>query len=213
MVAELWGSTEGTTVGKGRILQEEVLPKRCRRRRSRPTSPSAEAQVLFVHRRTPTADLYYIDNRSDQTQSIDASFRVTGKAAELWHADTGKVEAASYSIGDGRTTVPLVLEPYGTVFVVFRHAAQRASRHLPAVRETAIASLDGAWDLSFEKGKGAPDSVKLDRLVPGRTTTIRVSVTSRAMVLIRSTSTCRRRPSSRGTGCGSTSGQSTIWPR
>jgi len=89
---------------------------------------------------------------------------VTGKAAELWHADTGKIEAASYSIADGRTTVPLTLEPYGTVFVVFRHAAQGASRHLPAVRETAIASLDGAWDLSFEKGKGAPDSVKLERL-------------------------------------------------
>ena len=67
--------------------------------------------MLFVHRRTPTADLYYIDNRSDQTQSIDASFRVTGKAAELWHADTGKVEAASYAIADGRTTVPLASNP------------------------------------------------------------------------------------------------------
>jgi len=169
LVEELWGSTEeNRTVGKGRILQQGSVAEALQEAKVSPDftfkNPGHEAQVLFVHRRTPTADLYYVDNRSDQTESLDASFRVTGKAAELWHADTGKAEAASYSIADGRTTVPLALEPYGTVFVVFRHAARGALRHLPAVRETAIASLDGAWDLSFEKGKGAPDSVKLERL-------------------------------------------------
>ncbi len=166
---ELWGSTaENRSVGKGRILQQESVAEGLQQAKVAPdfmyAKPRAESDVLFVHRRTATADLYYIDNRSDKSEAINASFLVTGKAAELWHADTGKMEPASYSISDGRTTVPLMLEPYGTVFVVFRHATQKASRTLPAVHETAVATLDGAWDVSFEEGKGAPAAVKLDQL-------------------------------------------------
>jgi hypothetical protein len=169
IVDELWGHAEGNrSVGKGRVLQQGSVAEALLEARVAPDftfkKPRAESQVLFVHRRTQDADLYYVDNRSDQAVSIEASFLVTGKAAELWHADTGKVEPASYSIADGRTTVPLTLEPYGTVFVVFRNAAQKPVRKLPAVNETEIASLDGGWDLSFEEGKGAPAAVKLDQL-------------------------------------------------
>jgi hypothetical protein len=169
IVEDLWGTTaENRGVGKGHVLQQGSVAEALQGAKVAPdftfTKPRPESDVLFVHRRTPTADLYYVDNRTDQAESIDASFAVTGKAAELWHTDTGKIEPASYTIADGRTTVPLKLDPYGTVFVVFRHHAQKTSRHLPAVHETAVASLDGAWDLSFEKNKGAPDSVKLDQL-------------------------------------------------
>ena len=60
-------------------------------------------------------------------RQVDATFRVTGKEPELWYAETGTSEPASYSIADGRTTVPLHLEPWGTVFVVFRKAAKATS--------------------------------------------------------------------------------------
>jgi (4-O-methyl)-D-glucuronate---lignin esterase len=169
IVEDLWGTTAGDrNVGKGHVLEQGSVAEALQEANVAPDftfkKPRPESEVLFVHRRTPTADLYYVDNRTDQADSIDASFAVTGKAAELWHTDTGKIEPASYTIADGRTTVPLKLDPYGTVFVVFRHPAQKDSRHLPEVHETAIASLDGAWNLSFEKNKGAPDSVELDRL-------------------------------------------------
>jgi hypothetical protein len=169
IMEDLWGTTEeNRSVGKGHVLQQGSVAEALQEAKVAPdftfTKPRPESDVLFVHRRTPTTDLYYVDNRTDQAESIDASFAVTGKAAELWHTDTGKIEPASYTIADGRTTVPLELDPYGTLFVVFRHHAQKTSRHLPAVHETAIVSLDGAWDLSFEKNKGAPDSVKLDQL-------------------------------------------------
>lgn len=169
IVQELWGSTnEDRGVGKGRILQQGSVADALLRlkvesdftfKKSRP-----ESEILFVHRRTPSSDLYYIDNRTDQPESIDASFAIIGRAAELWHADTGKIEPASYVIADGRTSVPLKLDPYGTVFVVFRHAAQKLIRHLPETQETAVVSVDGPWDLGFEKDKGAPDSIKLPQL-------------------------------------------------
>jgi len=106
-----------------------------------------------------------VDNRNDRDETVDATFRVTGKAPELWHPETGSSEPASYRIADGRTTVPLHLEPWGTVFVVFRTPTKATSRTLPKIVETELATVDGAWKVSFEAGRGAPDSITLDKLI------------------------------------------------
>ncbi len=62
----------------------------------------------------------------------------------------GKSEPASYQIADGRTTVPLHLEPWGTVFVIFRQPATASSRTLPKVVETQLATVKarGMWAFS-----------------------------------------------------------------
>ncbi len=62
------------------------------------------------------------------------------------------------------TTVPLQLEPWGTVFVVFRHAARENEHILPKKTETELATLDGPWQVSFTPDMGAPPSVTLDSL-------------------------------------------------
>jgi hypothetical protein len=74
------------------------------------------------------------------------------------------MEPASYTIANDRTTVPLHLEPWGTVFVVFRKPAHMPVRVLPKLVETQIATIDGSWTLSFERGRGAPASIKLHSL-------------------------------------------------
>ena len=107
-----------------------------------------------------------MDNRNDRIEQVDASFRVTGKAPELWHADTGKTEPASFKIADGRTTVPLKLEPWGTVFVVFRKSTSETSRTMPARTETLLATLGGPWKVSFQPDRGAPPSISVDKLSP-----------------------------------------------
>jgi hypothetical protein len=67
-------------------------------------------------------------------------------------------------MADGRTTVPLRLDPYGTVFVVFRKPTGERSRALPAVVETPIAAVEGAWEVTFQPDRGAPAKVTLDQL-------------------------------------------------
>jgi hypothetical protein len=126
--------------------------------------PQSDTRLLFVHRKLSDGDLYFVDNRNDRTEQVDASFRVTGKAPELWHADTGKTEPASFKIADGRTTVPLKLEPWGTVFVVFRKATSETSRTVSARNETLLVSVDGPWKVSFQPDRGAPSSISMDRL-------------------------------------------------
>ena len=46
-------------------------------------------------------------------------FRVAGRAPELWNALDGVTPQMIYQTLGGRTTVPLHLEPFGSVFVVF----------------------------------------------------------------------------------------------
>jgi hypothetical protein len=118
--------------------------------------PNTDTEVLFVHRKLENSDLYYVDNRNDRVEQVDATFRLEGKAPELWHADTGMMEPAAYRIANGSTTVPLRLDPYETVFVVFRKTASSPSLDLPARSESAVATVEGAWELSFEPGATAP---------------------------------------------------------
>jgi hypothetical protein len=119
---------------------------------------------LFVHRKLPTGEVYWVDNRNNREESVEATFRVQGKAAELWHADTGKIEPASYRIADGRTTVPLDLDAWGAVFVVFRKAAATPSRTLRKRSETEVATVEGAWNVGFQPDRGAPAKITLAKL-------------------------------------------------
>ena len=50
------------------------------------TTPESDAKLLFVHRKLGDGDIYFVANRGDRTESVDATFRVTGKAPELWRA-------------------------------------------------------------------------------------------------------------------------------
>jgi hypothetical protein len=91
-------------------------------------------------------------------------FRVKGKQAEIWRPETGVMEPASYSVTGDRTTVQLQLEPNDAVFVVFRKAAATPARTLPKMGETKLGMVEGAWDVAFQAGRGAPVRVTLDNL-------------------------------------------------
>ena len=95
---------------------------------------------MFLHRKLDDGDLYFVDNREDRAEDVNATFRVDGKAPEFWDAATGQTKPASYRIAQGRTNVPLHLDPYGTTFVVFRDPATAASLDLPEPAETVVAA-------------------------------------------------------------------------
>ena len=166
---ELFGDGTGVhTVGKGTVYAGQNAEAALQAMNVAPdfdhTKRESDTRLLFVHRKLADGDLYFVDNRNDRDETVDTTFRVTGKAAELWHAETGQSEPASYNIADGRTTVPLHLEPWGTVFVVFRKATKATSRTLPKVVETQLATVDGSWNVSFQPERGAPPSITLDKL-------------------------------------------------
>ncbi len=159
-------------VGRGFVFigltANEVLAKLGTVRDWEYTKPEPNTTLMFVHRKLDDGEVYFVDNRQDRAEDVDATFRVDGKAPELWDPATGAAQPASYSIANGRTKVPLHLDPYGTAFVVFRASAEAATRQLPEPSETALADLDDAlnhnWHVSFEPNMGAPESAEFDRL-------------------------------------------------
>jgi len=165
---QLWGSGSGNIVGKGKVYGDQKLGDVMAAIHVAPdfgyTKPQADTNLLFVHRKLSDGDLYFVDNRNDRDEALDATFRVQGKSVELWHSDTGSIEPASFKSAGGRTTVPLHLEPWGTVFVVFRQPAKMASRALPRIVDTSIATVQGPWDLTFQADRGAPAKIALEKL-------------------------------------------------
>jgi Glycosyl hydrolases family 2, sugar binding domain len=60
--------------------------------------------------------------------------------------------------------VPLKLEPWGTVFVVFRKPTHEMQHTLPVKTETELATVNGPWKVTFPADWGAPPSISLDAL-------------------------------------------------
>jgi hypothetical protein len=60
--------------------------------------------------------------------------------------------------------VPLKLEPWGSVFVVFRKPTAETARTLPATTEKVLTTVNGPWKVGFQPDRGAPASVSLDKL-------------------------------------------------
>ena len=72
------------------------------------------------------------------------SFRISGKQPEFWYPDSGCIEKCPvYEEKDGRTIIPMIFDPAGAYFVVFREKARTA----PVTR----VSLDGTVALSTAK--------------------------------------------------------------
>ena len=172
---KIWGPCDGKAVrerpyGKGSVVCGLTLREVMQSRNVEPdfqfTSPRNDTRLDFIHRRTPEADIYFVRNMQPRPEKVEVSFRIKGKQPELWRHDTGEIlEAPEYRLEAGRVSMPLELDPTGSVFVVFRRPAT-GSRTAPKPEPLAPPrEITGPWELKFPEGWGAPPSVTLPRLI------------------------------------------------
>jgi hypothetical protein len=88
----------------------------------------AGTDLVWTRRVLDDGEIYFLANTTDRPLTATPSFRIAGKAPELWRADTGQGAPADFAQRDGRTEVPLTLAPYDAMFVVFRAPTTEASR-------------------------------------------------------------------------------------
>jgi hypothetical protein len=122
----------------------------------------------YIHYTIGESDVYFVTNQTTERQKVNARFRVAGKQPELWDALTGEIrEAKAFSQQDGLTTVPLTLEPYGAVMVVFNNSisanAQGSTQRNYPDFET-LAEITGEWTVSFDPEWGGSASVTFSEL-------------------------------------------------
>lgn len=84
------------------------------------------AHLQFIHRRVGHTDIYFVCSQEPCSVDATCAFRVSGKAPELWFPDSGQIiKTAVYKHTQGRTVVPLHLDPFGSLFVVFHGPASQ----------------------------------------------------------------------------------------
>lgn len=122
------------------------------------TGRSAEA-VAWTHRMAPGLDIYFISNQQNKQQTLDISLRVKNKVPELWDAVTGEIMMAkTWRIQNGRTLLPIKLEPNGSVFIVLKQATVKRSDNKGKnwVETKAIQTIASDWIVSFDEKAGGP---------------------------------------------------------
>ncbi len=167
--SQLFGDGSGVhKVGKGVVYAGQNLSEVFNALQIKPdfdyVKHNSDSNVEFAHRKLNNGQIYFVDNRSNHDESIDATFRVAGMQPELWRAETGTTEPVSFKIEDGRTWVPLHLEAWGTAFVVFRKSTPQTSHLLPEFTENKVVTLTGPWNVAFQPGRGAPASITMEEL-------------------------------------------------
>lgn len=124
----------------------------------------AKNKILYVHRQTGEADIYWLNNRSDNSDQATASFRVTGKVPLLWNPLTGATQKVSYQVKNGRTIVPLQFESWDAYFIVFGEKTQLTSYSHPQMKASEVATVNASWKVTFQEGRGAPAQATMKTL-------------------------------------------------
>ena len=177
LVDLLWGTTIGTTgqnqYGKG-FASWGITAKEYLLSRNQPVDFAVEGNDSktdfdYIHYVIDDAHVYFVSNQTTERQKIDACFRVSGLQPELWNALTGEIrEAGAFTQKDEKTVVPLTLEPYGSMFVVFHKKIDRNKQGAKAGNDPdyeILQTLDGAWTVNFDPEWGGPSSVVFPELI------------------------------------------------
>jgi hypothetical protein len=127
-------------------------------------------QVAWVHRQADHAEIYFLSNQTADRNALQLSFRVSGLRPWLYDAVSGTIEeVSSWEMKDGRTDLDLVLEPNGSVFVVFEGPTKQKKREGSPAMEAALEkrfAIQGPWRVAFDSNFGGPsEEVTLEHLM------------------------------------------------
>ncbi len=187
-IAADWGPCEQSSnhhvaVGKGQLFCTPNAREALRSLNIPPdleTLPAATTSVDYIHRRirvgngTQDTDIYFLRNTRPVPLQTTVILRIFGRQPELFDAVTGEVTPTLLytTTADRRTSLPLTLEPYGSVFVIFRHSStghavtrlslnhamlyDASTNHLPLGLSLTATRLNtptpGTYDLSHADG-------------------------------------------------------------
>jgi hypothetical protein len=164
LAEELWGECDGSSIkenrfGAGRVIwgrrMSDVLLKL-----GTPSDFACEGaavgeEIRFIHRSIDGDDFYFVASGVAEAKTFLCTFRVDvkSKRPELWWPDSGRIEPISVfsesatPVGISpsgpknapRISIPINLDPYGSVFVVFRASAEPQAENIVSVQYNGAA--------------------------------------------------------------------------
>ncbi len=178
---EVWGKFNGKTVligsyGSGRVIWGKSLNEVLTDLGDDPDLQyqglNGGANLAHIHRNIDGADVYFVANQQNRAVRVDCSFRVAGKAPELWFPETGRtMPAPIYRPDKYRTSVTMNLGPVESVFVIFRKGD--SADHYPNLTfvpqgqesETPQTIVIKSARYGTEDGRGVDVTAKVQQMV------------------------------------------------
>ena len=123
----------------------------------------------WCHRRTAEQDIYFITSQPETSFSGEVSFASIGEA-ELWDPVTGTRTLLTTTQRGNRSYLHLDLPVAGSVFVLFKHCAEKRTPASPAYTPTkcvlTLPLTTLPWTLTFPKGWGVGKPIRIRSLLP-----------------------------------------------
>lgn len=167
MASELWGDVDGIKVesrkfGKGTILNGVDMKEAFEIINCIPDCKLPQNNTIhYGHRTLGNSDIYFLSNQTGERQNFTPEFRIKGLQPELWEATTGYMRnLPAYAQKENSTAVPLQLEPYESVFVVFRKQIANASVNNVKTNypdSKLLTDLKGPWIVNFSALQRGPE--------------------------------------------------------
>jgi hypothetical protein len=172
LALDLWADLDGITrtrnhFGRGMVVWGESPGQVLDLMQLSPDVQSCAGpgpELSWIHRRTGDMEIYFLASHDPGSRGYDVRFRVNSREVEFWDPVDGSIRPAPYSFEGNTTRIPLELEGYGTVFVVFRDSTGIPSRPGRRGKETDLMTVEGPWEVNFRPGPGSPGKIILDRL-------------------------------------------------
>jgi len=167
MASELWGDADGFKAkshkfGKGTILNGMDMKEAFDVINCIPDCKLPDDNTIhYGHRTLGYGEIYFVSNQTKETKIVSPVFRIKGMQPELWEATTGCMRNLNvYEQNENTTTVPLKLEPFESVFVVFRKQSERAQdgniqTNYP--EPVLMNELNGPWTVRFDTAQRGPE--------------------------------------------------------
>ncbi|MBQ7179770.1 MAG: hypothetical protein IJR87_00595 [Bacteroidaceae bacterium] len=118
---ELWGKTDDDAAKA--LIKRSRFAEALQATGLKPdfTDSGQPNRLRYIHRRTPSAEIYFISNQQKSYRRELCTFRVEGMVPELWNPQKGTIEPiAVWNETEGGTQVTLDFSPEQAYFVVFR---------------------------------------------------------------------------------------------
>jgi hypothetical protein len=176
---ELWGENKKQPsglhlFGKGKVFWGKTIEQVMAEINEQPDLSNGthfwNSEILFTHRKTDKAHIYFVANHKNRPEKSVFTFRVGNLQPELWDPTTGKTrELPNYNTDGKSTSIPLEFYPNQSYLIIFRNPAVTKQVSVPNFPSLIPKQdLSRHWTVHFDPQWGGPETIIFDSLTDWR---------------------------------------------
>ncbi len=130
---------------------------------------ASDGSLRYTHKLIKSGEIYFVSNKTNTFQKVNAVFRVSEGTPEMWNPMTGETrELPEFEIKKGQIQIPLQFDAFESYFIVFNHDKKAESAKSGGLKNFAqpevLSEVNNPWKLSFDPKWGGPENVVFDQL-------------------------------------------------